>query len=156
MNVSLQPLETPPQDTLRPLLKEIEARSVEALKTSNIALPTIKHWLNDLKTEPPLKSACQILTLPVYATLVGLGVLTSYSSLTLLANSNPSLALSPNIIVRVNFANNITNSGALFACITDFPAITYVFFLCVFNKAHKKAEHAALNQVYLSSSRKRP
>ena len=117
-------------------------------KLSGIAIEMAKYWLEDFKHQPYLASALKILALPTYAGLLGIGILTSYASINLLYNTNFSSALASNIDERVNFANTITNSGALFACITDFPAITYVLYLFVFKKAHKETLYKILDESY--------
>lgn len=133
---------------LQPTIEKIQRLSDEQL--SKIATLTMRRWLKDLKQQPCLKNATQIFSLPIYASLVGMGTLTSYSSINLLYNANFSQALSSNKNLRVSFANNITNAGALFACITDFPAITYCLYLFVFEKAHRDTVHEILNESYLT------
>lgn len=50
----------------------------------------------------------------MYLGISGIGVLTSYASINLLTTGNFSDALSSDVDARVNFANNITNVGAIF------------------------------------------
>ncbi len=128
------------------MIEEIQNFSEKRL--SQIALPIIRHWLSEFKEQSYSTSALKILALPVYTGLVGIGVIASYASINLLVNGDFSSALSSDISERVNFANNITNAGALFACITDFPAITYALYLFVMKKAYRKALQEALHESY--------
>ncbi len=132
------------------VMKKVAHLSKEKLSLSHIALPVAKQWIKEIKHQSYLKTVLKIGALPLFATLVGLGGITSYSSISLLVNSDFSSTYSSNIADRVYFANNITNSGALFACITDFPAITYIFLQFVFKKAYRECVHKALDLSYHS------
>jgi hypothetical protein len=133
---------------LTPILEKIERISNE--KLSKIAIPTMKHWLKEFKQQSYTLSVLKILTVPTYASLLSIGFLNCYASIELLCNGNFSSALSSDIETRVDFANTITNAGALFACLTDFPAITYAMYLFVIQKAHRDAMHEALDESYHS------
>lgn len=146
-SIPLQPIGSslyalPAQEQLQPIIERIQQLSEERLQIAYIAIPTLKQALK----QP--YGLLKILPASIYATLLGLGALTSYSSFVLLANSNFSSAFSSNLSERVYFANNITNSGALFACITDFPAITYVFFHFVLDKPYRESMHEVLDEIY--------
>jgi hypothetical protein len=59
-----------------------------------------------------------------------------------------SQAFSSNVSLRVNFANSITNAGAIFACVTDFPAISYAFYVLLLRHTYQSALQEKLNDGY--------
>jgi hypothetical protein len=148
MIFSSQPLLKEMNHKLAPLVEKIE--EIAKQKLSRIVIPTMKILLKEVKQQPYFISALKILTLSTYAGFLGAGFITCLSSLELLFSSNFSSVLSSDIDIRVNFANTVTNSGALFACITDLPAITYVVYLFVIKKAYLEAIHEALDESYHS------
>jgi hypothetical protein len=133
---------------LAPLIEKIE--DIAKQKLSRIAIPTMKILLKEVKQQPYFISALKILTLSTYAGLLGVGFINCLASVELLCNGNFSSVLSSDVNARVNFANTITNAGALFACITDLPAITYAVYLFVIEKAYLEAIHEALDESYHS------
>jgi len=133
---------------LAPLTEKIDGIAKE--KLSRIAIPTMKILLKEVKQQPYFISALNVLTLSTYASLLGVGFINCLASVELLCNSNFSSVLSSDVDARVNFANTITNAGALFACITDLPAITYGVYLFVIERAYLEAIHEALDDSYHS------
>lgn len=138
----------------KPIIEKIQ--SLSEGKFSTIAIPTIKNWFKEFKQQSYSKSTLKILVLLLYSNLLGIGGLTSYASLNLLLNGDFSSALSSNVDSRVNFANNITNAGALFGCITDFPAISYIVYLFVGEEAYKEAVHELWDANYHSCVKENP
>ena len=137
------------EEQLEPLKPTIE--KIQALEFSKIVIPTLRHFVSEFKKQPPFHKVVKVLSFPTYGALLVIGFFSSYASLLLLYNADFSSALSSNASVRVNFANNITNAGALFACVTDFPAISYVLYLYMLRKPHQKAVLELMNQKYHSS-----
>ena len=109
-----------------------------------------KILLKEVKQQPYFISALKILTLSTYASFLGAGFINCLASVELLVNGNFSSVLSSDVDARVNFANTITNAGALFACITDLPAITYGVYLFVIEIAYLEAIHETLDESYHS------
>jgi hypothetical protein len=118
---------------------------------SRIVAPMAKHWLRDFKRQSPPQKIVKISVISVYAGLAGTGFLAITSSIILLRDADFSLALSSDIDTRVNFANNITNAGALFACITDFPFLCVVLYFYMLQKAHNEAVSEVMSENYHSS-----
>lgn len=125
---------------LIPVREKIERIAKEKFSRSTV----LKYWLKSLKGVDALR----VVVLPVYAGLVGAGLLTSYASVNLLYNGDYASAFSSDVSARVNFANTITNAGALFASVTDLPAITYVVYLITLQPAHRQAAREALDRSY--------
>lgn len=133
-------------NSITPLIERIEQLCQKRL--SHIIYPVMKHWFQDLKDPPYILTAMKIVSLPAYASLLGVGFLTTVASGDLLFQAQYPQALSSDTMDRVDFANTFTNVGALFACITDLPAISYVFYVLNFQKAHVDVSHEVLDKAY--------
>ncbi len=128
---------------LRPVLEKLERFTRERFSCSSVR----KIWCKSLKEEPSL-GVLRVVVLPSYAGLAGISLLSSLASLVILYDGHYGSAFSSDITTRVKFANTITNSGALFACVTDLPAITYITYLFVFQSAYCQAVRNALDESY--------
>ena len=135
-------------DELLSISEKIE--SVSKNSFSRIASLTMKHVRAAFTQQTYSLSAVKIAASSTYLGLLGLGFLTSYASINLLYNSSISSALSPDVETRVDYANTVTNSGALFSCLTDLPAITYSLYLLVMKNAYRKAVHELSDEGYHS------
>jgi hypothetical protein len=121
------------------------SQRIEKVSVQNLfrrALLVGKYWRESFQLQSYSVSSLKILVLTTYLGLLALGFLASYSSVNLLVNGNFSSALT------VDFANTITNSGALFACLTDIPVITLVALFLVLGDAPRKAKHQLLDESY--------
>ena len=128
------------------LLEQIKALSSKYLAHTSHAV--IGRWWVQLTRPPYALTALKVVSLPMYAFLFGVGFLTSSASVIQLIHAKYSQAFSSNVSTRIDFANTFTNVGALFACVTDLPAITYVVYLLNFSHIHRELTHETLMRAY--------
>lgn len=136
-------------DELFSIGKKIER--VSQSNFSRVACLTMKYVWADLKEKNCTVNSFKILASTTFMGLLGLGFITSYASINLLYNTSLSSAFSSSIATRVNYANTVTNAGALFTSITDIPAITYSLYLFIIKDAYRKAVHKLSDEAYHSS-----
>lgn len=133
---------------LKPIIAKVHDLSEEGF--CNLATSTGKHWCGQVaRVQSPCKSISQIGALLTCGTIIGFGILTSWASFVLLVGGDYSAVTSSSASVRVNFANNITNAGALFACVTDIPALLYYMgYRFALRRAHRQATYDLLSKRY--------
>ena len=90
----------------------------------------------------------KVAPLGISVCLLPIAFFASYASVVLVVKGDVSGSFSSNESRRLDSSNLLTNSGAIFACLTDFPAIVYGAYLLSLRSAHCQAQRQDLEKLY--------
>ncbi len=133
-------------DLVRELAQQIDA-TVDA-QVGQIWKRSFSLWLQRWGQGSVSMRMRQVIPFGVLGALMPVALLTVASSVVVLATGDVASSFSSSAEKRVTAANLLTNAGALFACVTDLPAIVYVIYKASLGKEHARATYEQLKGAY--------